>query len=116
MRDQYFDVVIGRISELVRLHDNLAVAQALFKNAHRRKILDHFPDARFIWVRSEPELIDSRLAARADHLAGKHYGELINKHFETPSIPHAVLFNNDGRGEVINQLSEIIEGETDLKP
>src|SRR5512133_403441 len=75
MRDEYFDIVICKVAELQNNHRDLVVAQALFKNKHRWKILNAFPDARFLWVQCAPELISDRLAARTNHIAGKGYGE-----------------------------------------
>jgi gluconokinase len=109
MRDEYFDVVVSRIAELKKSHSGLVIAQALFKNKHRLKILNAFPDAEFIWVQCAPELISDRLAARANHIAGKSYGELVNDYFEIPTIPCEVLMNNDGRDEVLEQIQSMLK-------
>ena len=109
MRDEYFDIVIRKVAELQKNHRDLVVAQALFKNKHRRKILNAFPDAKFIWVQCAPELIRDRLTARANHIAGKSYGKLVNSHFELPTIPCEVLMNNDGREEVLEQIKSVLK-------
>lgn len=109
MRDEYFDIVISRIAELKKSHKDLVVAQALFKNKHRQKILNAFPAVRFIWVQSAPELIRDRLIARANHIAGESYGELVNSQFEVPIIPCEVLTNKDGREEVVEQIERILD-------
>ena len=108
MRDEYFDIVIGKIIELKKSHRDLVIAQALFKNKHRQKILRAFPEAKFIWIQCAPELISERLTARANHIAGRSYGELVNSHFEIPTIPCEVLMNNDGREEVLKQIESLI--------
>ena len=109
MRDEYFDIVISKIIELKKNHRDLVIAQALFKNKHRRKILKTFPEARFIWIQCTPELISARLTARANHIAGKSYGELVNNHFEIPDIPFEILMNNDGRQEVLKQIESLMK-------
>jgi gluconate kinase len=109
MRDEYFAIVISRIAEFKKSHRDLVVAQALFKNKHRQKILNTFPDAKFIWVQSAPELIRDRLTARTNHIAGKSYGELVNSQFEIPTIPCEVLTNKDGQGEVVEQIESILD-------
>ena len=109
MRDEYFEIVIRKVAELQKSHKDLVVAQALFKNKHRRKILNAFPDATFIWVQCAPELISDRLTARANHIAGKNYGELVNRHFEIPTIACEVLLNNDGREEVLEQIKSMLK-------
>jgi len=109
MRDEYFDIVIHRIAELKKNHTHLVIAQALFKNQHRLKILNAFPEAKFLWVQCAPDLINDRLTARANHIAGKSYGELVNRHFEIPTIPYEVLINNEGREEVLQQIKSVLK-------
>jgi gluconate kinase len=107
IRDEYIEVAISKIVELREIYRELIVAQALFKNKHQRMILGLFPDAQFIWVQAEPEVINARLARRAGHLARKYFADIINSGFEPPTIPHSVLTNNAGREEVTRQLKRM---------
>jgi gluconate kinase len=109
MRDEYFDIVICKVAELKNNHRDLVVAQALFKNKHRWKILNAFPEATLVWVKCAPELISDRLTARTNHIAGKSYGELVNSHFEIPTMPFEVVMNNDGREEVLEQIRSVLK-------
>jgi gluconate kinase len=115
MRDEYFKIVIRKVAELQKSRRDLVVAQALFKNKHRRKILNAFPDAKFIWVQCAPELISDRLTARVNHIAGKSYGELVNSHFEIPTIPCEVLMNNNGREEVLEQIKSLLKKKVEVR-
>ena len=115
MRDEYFEIVIRKVAELQKNRRGLVVAQALFKNKHRRNILNAFPDAMFIWVQCAPELISDRLTARANHIAGKSYGELVNSHFEIPTIPCEVLMNNNGREEVLEQIKSLLKKKVEVR-
>lgn len=107
--------MIGRVGRLKESHRDLVVAQALFKNKHRRKILNAFPEAKFIWVRCEPKLIGERLTVRANHIAGKSYGDLVNSQFELPTIPCEVLMNNDGREAVFEQIKSVLKKLDELQ-
>jgi len=108
MRDEYFEIVIGRMAELRQNHKKLVISQALFKNRHRQRILAHFPGIKFVWVQSDEQLIGKRLSARKDHPADRSYGELVNRLFEGPCIPHEILVNNGGRQEVVGQIASLL--------
>ena len=108
MRDEYFEIVIGKIAELKKTHKRLAIAQALFKNRHRQRILLHFPEIQFVWVQADEQLTRKRLKARNYHPAGKSYGDLVNKLFEIPNIPYGVLINNMRKEEVAEQIARLL--------
>jgi len=108
MRDEYFEIVIGRIAEWKKNHKRLVIAQALFKNRHRHRLLTHFPEIKFVWVQAEEPLIAKRLEARQDPLAGKSYSEMVNKLFEVPDVPHEVLVNNKGKEEVVEEITRLL--------
>lgn len=104
IRDEYMDVAIDKITELRGIYRELAAAQALFKNKHRRMILRPFPGAKFIWVQAEKKVVDARLAKRAGRIASKYFADIVNNGFEPPTIPYSVLMNNAGREQIISQL------------
>jgi len=107
IRDEYIEVAISKIAELREIYGELIAAQALFKHKHRRMILGLFPDARFIWVQAEKQVINARLARRIGHMASKYFVDIINRGFEPPTIPHSVLTNNAGREGVVSQLKRL---------
>lgn len=108
MRNEYFETVIGRIAELKKNHKQLVIAQALFKNRHRQQILFHFPEIKLVWVQADEQLIWRRLEVRKAHPASKSYGEMVNKLFEIPNIPHEVLVNNRGKEEVVEKIAIVV--------
>jgi gluconokinase len=110
MRDEYFEIVIGRIAELKKNHKRLAIAQALFKNRNRQQILSQIPEIKFVWVQSDEQFIGRRLETRKDHPAGKSYGEMVNKLFELPNIPYEVLVNNSGKEAMVERIAILLAG------
>lgn len=109
VRDEYIKAVIGKLIELSETHTKLCVAQALFKNKHRQMILDLFPDAKFVCIQAEPEIVKTRLTKRAGRDTGKHYAEIVNRNFEPTTIPHTVLTNNRGREGAASQIKQMKE-------
>ena len=93
MRDDFVGRIQARIASLVRDHPRFVVSQALFKERNRNRLHIAFPDLRFVWVRSTPELIAARLKERTGHVASAYYAQTVNPAFEPPALPHRVLDN-----------------------
>ena len=93
MRDAFADRIIARIALLSEVHPRFVVAQALFKDHQRARLLAAFPDLRLVWVHSTPALISARLEERAGHIASAYYASIVNPAFEPPSVPHLTLEN-----------------------
>jgi gluconate kinase len=83
------------------------VCQGLFKERERRWLSERFPEARWFWIRTSPELLHARLARRTDHAAPGAYAELVNDGFEPPQLAHDVLDNDGDRARVIQQLKTL---------
>ena len=108
MRDEFTEIIVSRIRSLSTRHENLCVAQALFKNKHREKLLCALPDIRMVWVRSHPDLIARRLERRTDHLATAYYATVVNPKFEVPTIPHESVENTEDGCLLDHRLAELI--------
>lgn len=96
--------------ELARVEPHspgLVVCQGLFKERERGWLHERFPDARWLWVRTEPELLSTRLGQRTAHAASAAYAELINADFEPPQLAHDILDNDGDRTRVIQQLNAL---------
>lgn len=93
MREQFLERIIARIRGLAIAHPRFVVAQALFRNHQRARLLEAFPSLQLVWVRSSPEQIAERLRARTGHIASSYYATTINPGFELPTVPHLVLDN-----------------------
>lgn len=110
MRDHFADRMIARIAALSADHPRFVVAQALFKDRQRARLLTAFPDLRLVWVRSTPALIAARLRQRTGHLASVYYAATVNPAFEPPSVPHLVLENLADTQRLRLDLARLLSG------
>ncbi len=110
MRDEFTGVIIARIRDLASRHETFCVAQALFKNRHRARIVAEVPDIIPVWVRSTPELIRVRLHERTGHLASAYYAKAINPGFEEPLLSHKVIDNLGDAAALHAQLAQLLQG------
>ena len=110
-RDEFFARLIAHVRALRAEGHPLAVAQTFIKEKYRRRLLDSFPEARFILVEASDDTREHRLAHRS---TGAHlepdYARRMATLFEPPVIPHAVL-RNDGGGQdgIVRQMRAILD-------
>ncbi len=109
MRSDFCDRIIARIQTLGAEHAEFCVAQALFKNRHRQRILEAVPDVRLVWVKSTPELTHARLMERTGHIASAYYAEKINPGFEVPVMPHARIDNLGDASALRVQIAKLLQ-------
>jgi len=109
MRDEFTEIIIARIGELALRHTHFCLAQALFKNRHRLRILTRCPTVMPVWIRSTEALIRARLLERTGHLASAYYAEKINPGFEAPTMPHQAIDNFGNDAALRQQLQELVE-------
>jgi gluconate kinase len=109
MRDEFTEAIIWRIKQLHADHNDFCVAQAIFKNKHREKLLRALPKLEFVWVQSPPDLVSTRLRERKGHLATAYYGEIVNPGFEAPTLPHLVIENTGDERLLHRQLSDLLK-------
>ena len=95
MRQEYLEAMIGTIQRLASEHARVCVSQALFRDRMRLRILDVVPAAELVWVDAPDDVLWARLESRGSHIASRPYAEMVNRLFETPTVPHA-KFVNDG--------------------
>jgi gluconokinase len=91
-RDDYFEVVHGRIHEIARQYPRVVFTQGAYKERHREFLRRHIPDLRTIWIKAPREVVHDRLRARAGGVSSE-YADMIARHFEAPAIG-MVLFND----------------------
>jgi len=108
MRDGFVERIIGRMHELSQQHAQLCIAQALFKNRHRLRILEAFPDLQMVWVRSNDVLIHTRLHERTGHVASQYYAQMVNPNFEEPVHAHQVIENTGDETWVHHQMLSVL--------
>ena len=108
MRDAFVDRIVARMRSLSHEHADFCVAQALFKNRHRERILAAFPDLTMVWVQSTDEFVEARLRERTSHLASRYYAQQVNPQFEAPTHAHEVIENSANLAFLHSQLDSLL--------
>lgn len=114
MRDRFYTLLADRIAVLRAHTPRLAFCQATFKEQHRELMLARFPDVVFVLVEAAPATRMSRLA-RGGNPVTVDYAQRINYLFESPTHPHFVITNDNGREDIVRQLAALLAwfGEVD---
>ncbi|QIF02799.1 hypothetical protein [Roseimicrobium sp. ORNL1] len=112
MRDDFVRVIIERIHQLSQEHQHFCIAQALFKNRHRQRILAEFPELQMVWVRSDESLSDARLENRIGHVASLYYAQMVNPNFEEPTHRHLVIENTGDDSTLLDQMRSILSSDS----
>ena len=105
MRDQFTQLIIENTIQLCHQHQNVAVAQALFKEKNRQQLAAAFPEARFILIEASSQTILTRLRLR-NNAVDATYAEKIRAEFEAPQIAYQLLINNSDEKDILYQLGE----------
>ncbi|MBU1203207.1 hypothetical protein KKH39_04175 [Patescibacteria group bacterium] len=66
-------------------------------------MLDNFPEAKFILLKADKDIMAKRLVGR-QHFVSKKYADELEKIFEEPKIDCYTLYNNNGEEEIISQF------------
>lgn len=111
MRDSHTDNIITRIADLQRGHANVALAAAFFKERNRLQLLAHYPDARFVLIKTTRDLLLERLARRQNHLADTEYALKIFAFFEPPQAHPYITLQNIGDRAAVKREVERVLGE-----
>jgi gluconate kinase len=108
MRRHFVEIMVNEIRELQHRYPghNLVIAQGLYKQESRNFLIENFPKAIFIEVRSQLENIKRRLYSRND-LISFDYAIYLGKGFE--SMPGSLVLQNDKDGdeEIIKKIKSI---------
>lgn len=94
----YYHQLIYKLREKCVHTDKLVFAQALFRAHHRQLFRDAFPNACFIWIKTEDASLYPRLIYRTNALASKEYALQINPFFSPPQRNDCVIFTNNHKG------------------
>jgi len=106
MRNQITDMVIQETTKLLLTHQKLVVAQALYKEANREMLRQTFPDALFIHVQADQQIILQRLKQRGG-IVDKEYAKAIAANFEEPHLRHEKIINNKDEKAILAQFIAI---------
>lgn len=105
MRDEYFRIVADRILELQKKHQNIVVAQGLYKNKHRHYLMSRIPDLQFVWVQASQEKILERLQQRDGIAVSPEYAKKIQANFEVPDMPVMEFLNE---GPIVDVIEDVL--------
>ncbi len=94
MRDDFFDVVVRRITELTAVHSRMVFMQGAYKERHRVEVRQAHPELQFVWIDAPLEILRQRLTARADAISAD-YASKIMSNFEPPREDLSLRLVND---------------------
>lgn len=93
MRDEFFEIVVQRMLEVVRHYPRTVFTQGVYKERHRAFLQDRVPGLKVIWITAPSGSVLDRLRRRGDSVSAE-YAALIERNFETPR-EGLVLSNDD---------------------
>ncbi|KKP66523.1 MAG: hypothetical protein UR68_C0012G0009 [Candidatus Roizmanbacteria bacterium GW2011_GWA2_35_19] len=104
-RDKLFDNIERKIKVLRNIYKKLVITQTFIKEKYREQILKANPDARFIYIKTDDEIRQKRLAKRETVPLSRNYADQMIKNFDKPKIDHLIIYNNkDGENEIKKQI------------
>lgn len=84
MRDEFFEVVRGRILEVASDYPRSIFTQGVYKEKHRVFLREHIPGLECVWVQAPSDVVVERLRKRGESVSAD-YAALIERNFEAPS-------------------------------
>lgn len=98
MRDEFFELLIDKISSLSTEHKKLVIAQTFIKEKYRLKLLAKIPETKFILIETNKLIREKRLGLRKDYPLNSEYAQKMVANFELPKIKYLTI-NNDQPGQ-----------------
>jgi gluconate kinase len=104
---------INRIASATRIlqttYNNLVVTHAFMQNQYRNIFQEQIPQSVFILVECTLETRHRRLQARKNHVVTDNFAFMLDKDYEPPLIPHAIIRNDfDGTERITEQIKNIL--------
>jgi len=96
MRDEFFELITVKIFELQKSHEKIVVSQGLYKNKHRKYLIQKIPNLELIWVKASNQVLVERIKAQGRSDITLEYAKSISANFEEPEIGMGVR-------EVVNE-------------
>jgi len=109
LKEAYFKQVCERIDSLKSLYPDLVVTQTFTKEKYRKRLLERFPEAKFVRLQTDIPVIYARLAKRDNHPVKNFYAGFAISQFEPPKLPHWILENNGGAEKLHQQVNRILD-------
>jgi len=94
MRAEFVGILANKILELQRTHEKIVVSQGLYKNAHRKYLLDNVPNLQLVWVKASDAVMLERIKARGGVEITEEYAKSIRVNFEEPDMEVLEVVND----------------------
>lgn len=109
MRDLFFKKIIYETQALQKQYERIIVAQTFIKEKYRNLFLSTIPQTQFIFVQTDTHIRETRLLKRTSYpLSIKYTRDMISL-FESPTISHVVINNNEiGKKSIKKQIHSFI--------
>lgn len=109
MRDIFFENLLSKIKKLKNNHHKLVIAQTFIKEKYRKLVLDQIPGSKFVLIKTDNDVRESRLKNRKDYPLDVDYSRKMCLNFDNPKIIHQVVLNNtDGCEDIKKQIPQIL--------
>ena len=105
MRENFFSIIIKKMSRLSTHYPQLVVAQACSQMVNRKQIQKVFPHASFIHVNVDYDIRVKRLTERNDWITSNWIDELLDIQ-EPANKEHFQLDNSRGRHHLVQQFKK----------
>ncbi len=105
-RDEYYAMLVSRISELQAQHNRVVISQGTYRQRHRDLLSHSITGIELIWIKSNPDCIKARLSQRKEAISPE-YAALIEQYFESPPASCKVIENDAGEGEIVAQINKL---------
>jgi gluconokinase len=104
MRDTFFAIIVEKILAMQKIHPQLVVTQAVYKQQHRDYLLARIPNMELICVTAAEPIIFQRISSRA---AGITIGSaaVLRNDFETPPEHYKIIVNDRDPQDIVRQLN-----------
>jgi gluconokinase len=111
-RDEFAKRMIHSFALLKERYAKIAFAQALIMERHRVMLHEAHPEASFVYVEANENVIKSRVDTRPGHILTGNYANQLGSIFEPPLLPHWTITNNGGTDNLLAQLQVFFQHDT----
>lgn len=109
MRERFVKNMITKVKRLSKIHTHIVLHQALIKEHMRETLLQQYPEALFLWVDCDHDILKKRYMKREYFNLGLGYLQVMINAFEEPQHIHTKIENtHDGPEKIMKQLKEVL--------
>jgi shikimate kinase len=109
MLDNFTNIIINNIKRLNKIHPNIIITQALYRQKNRNQIAQYFLDKPILFIQIDvaDQIIHQRLIDRGG-LVTSDYASDMYKFFEADSNARLIENNLYGKEQIIKQFKNIM--------